>query len=159
MGKNKHVDLFKDIIPAVDLGIKELWDAVSDEGQKDIKGDLWNLNRYISSVKTSNKSLLEHYVLEVNEHYNKNWAVIQQHPKLVWYTLCIAGHKSKQQHFHEWIPLKRQKDKKTEFLSELFPNMKLSDIETLSSITTEKEIKDYCESLGWDKKAINGIKL
>ena len=29
MAKNKHVDLFKDIIPAVDLGVKELWDATT----------------------------------------------------------------------------------------------------------------------------------
>ena len=34
MAKNKHVDLFKDIIPCVDQGIKELWDAGNDEEQK-----------------------------------------------------------------------------------------------------------------------------
>ena len=47
----------------------------------------------------------------------------------------------------------------SEFLAELFPNMKRADIETLAAITTDKEIKQYCESLGWDKKEINGIKL
>ena len=66
MGKNKHVDLFKDMIPAVDLGIKDLWDAVSEEGQKEIKGDLWNLNRYISSVSGNNQEMQEHYLLIVN---------------------------------------------------------------------------------------------
>ena len=50
---NKHIDLFKEIIPAVDLGMKDLWDAATDEGRKEIKGDFWNLNRYISSVKSS----------------------------------------------------------------------------------------------------------
>jgi hypothetical protein len=55
MGQNKHVDLFKDMIPAVDLGIKELWDASTEEGQKEIKGDFWNLNRYISNVKNNNQ--------------------------------------------------------------------------------------------------------
>lgn len=159
MSKNKHVDLFKDMIPAVDLGVKELWDAVTDEGKKEIKGDFWTLNRYISTVKTSDRKIQEHFLLAVNEFYNKNWNDIQQHPKLVWQTLCLAGHESKQTFFHEWIPLKRQKDKKTEFLSELFPNMKISDVETLSEITTIKEIKEYCEALGWDKKAVNAIKL
>ena len=81
MGKNKHVDLFKDMIPAVDLGLKELWDASTEEGRKEIKGDLWNLNRYISNVKSANKDIQEHYVLTVNEFYNKNWADIQQDPK------------------------------------------------------------------------------
>jgi hypothetical protein len=159
MGKNKHVDLFKDMIPAVDMGVKELWDAVSDDGRKEIKGDFWNLNRYISNVKSSNTELQEHYLFTTNEYYNKNWNDIQKHPKLVWQTLCMCSHESKKTHFHEWLPLKKEKNKKEEFLLELFPNMKRADVETLTSITTEKEIKQYCEGLGWDKKAINGIKL
>lgn len=159
MGKNKHVDLFKDMIPAVDMGLKELWDAATEDGQKEIKGDLWNLNRYISSVKSNNRDLQEHYVLTTNEFYNKNWANIQKHPKLVWQTLCLCSHESKKTQFHEWIPLKKEKNKKEEFLAELFPNMKRTDIETLAAVTTEKEIKKYCEDLGWDKKQIHGIKL
>ena len=71
MGHNKHVDLFKDMIPAVDLGIKELWDASSDDGKKEIIGDLYNLNRYISNVKSNDRELQEHFVLTVNEFYNK----------------------------------------------------------------------------------------
>ena len=159
MGKNKHVDLFNDMIPAVDMGLKDLWDAASEEGRKEIKGDFWNLNRYISNVKTSSKDLQEHYLLTTNEYYNKNWNDIQKHPKLVWQTLGMCSHESKKTHFHEWLPLKKEKNKKEEFLSELFPNMKRADIETLATITTDKEIKQYCEGLGWDKKAINGIKL
>lgn len=159
MGKNKHVDLFKDMIPAVDMGLKELWDAASEEGRKEIKGDFWNLNRYISSVKGANRDVQEHFVLTVNEFYNKNWALIQKHPKLVWQTLCLCSHDSKKTYFHEWLPLKRTKDKKEEFLAELFPNMKRSDIETLAAITTEKDIKEYCKGLGWDKKQIDGIKV
>lgn len=156
---NKHIDLFKEIIPAVDLDLKDLWDAATDEGRKEIKGDFWNLNRYISSVKSSNRELQEHFVLTVNEFYNKNWNDIQKHPKLVWQTLCLCSHESKKTHFHEWIPLKKSKNKKVEFLANLFPNMKISDVETLATVTTDKEIKQYCESLGWDKKEVNGIKF
>lgn len=159
MAKNKHVDLFNDMIPAVDLGLKELWDAVSDEGRKEIKNDLWNLTRYISCVKTNNRELQEHYLLTVNEYYNKNWAALSKHPQLQWQLLCACSHESKKTHFHEWIPLKKASNKKAEFLGELFPNMKRDDLDTLAAITTEKEIKEYCEGLGWDKKAINGIKL
>ena len=159
MGKNKHVDLFKDMIPAVDMGIKELWDAATDDGRKEIKGDLWNLNRYISSCKTNNRELQEHFILTVNEFYNKHWADIQHHPKLQWLTLCMCSHESKKTQFHEWIPLKVHKNKKEEFLAEQFPNMKMADIETLAAITTDEEIKEYAQSLGWDKKQINAIKL
>lgn len=159
MGKNKHVDLFKDMIPAVDMGLKELWDAATDEGRKEIKGDLYNLNRYISSVKSNNREIQEHYLWTVNEFYNKNWHNISDHPKLQWLTLCMCSHESKKTQFHEWIPLKKVKNKKEEILADLFPNMKLADVETLAAITTDKEIKEYCEKLGWDKKEINGLKL
>jgi len=159
MGQNKHVDLFKDMIPAVDLGLMDLWDAVSEEGRKEIKGDFWNLNRYISNVKSNNKELQEHFLLTTNEFYNKHWNDIQKHPKLVWQTLCMCSHESKKTQFHEWIPLKKQKNKKVEFLSELFPNMKIADVETLAIVTTDKEIKEYCATLGWDKKQVNAIKF
>jgi hypothetical protein len=37
--------------------------------------------------------------------------------------------------------------------------MKSEDLEAMSEITTDKEIKEYCKELGWDKKEINAIKL
>lgn len=159
MAKNKHVDLFKDMIPAVDMGLKELWDAASEEGRKEIKGDLWNLNRYISNVKSSNQEIQEHYLSAVNEYYNKNWNEISKHPKLQWLTLAVCSHESKKTQFHEWIPLKKESNKKEKFLADIFPNMKMSDIETLAAITTDKEIKEYAKDLGWDKKQIAEIKL
>lgn len=161
MGKNKYLDLFTDIMPSVDAGFKELWDAegVDDNGRKEITGDLWNLVRFISSVSIDDRETQEHFLLTVNEFYNKNWNTIRKHPKLQWQSLCACAHESKKQFYHEYIPLKKQKDKKTEFLATLFPNMKMADVETLSAINTNKDIKVYCESLGWDKKAINEIKL
>jgi hypothetical protein len=159
MGKNKHVDLFNDMMPAVDMGIKELWDAVTEDGQKEIKGDLWNLNRFISNVKSSKREEQEFFVLAVNEYYNKNWAAIQKHPKLAWQTLCLCSHPSKKKFFHEYIPLKKEANKKEKFLAELFPNMKMNDVVTLAAITTDKEIKEYAKDLGWDKKQIADIKL
>jgi hypothetical protein len=159
MGKNKHVDLFNDMMPAVDMGIKELWDAVTEDGQKEIKGDLWNLNRFISNVKSNKREEQEFFVLAVNEYYNKNWAAIQKHPKLAWQTLCLCSHPSKKKFYHEYIPLKKEANKKEKFLADLFPNMKMSDVATLAAITTDKEIKEYAKDLGWDKKQIADIKL
>ena len=156
---NKHIDLFKEIIPAVDLGMKDLWDAATEEGRKEIKGDFWTLNRYISNVKTNSREVQEHFVLTVNEYYNKNWNDIQKHPKLVWQTLCVCSMGNGKTYFHEWIPLKKQKNKKVDFLAELFPTMKMADVETLAVITTDKEIKEYARDLGWDKKQIAEIKF
>lgn len=159
MAKNKHVDLFKDMIPAVDMGLRELWDAASEEGQKEIKNDLWNLNRYISSVKSSNREIQEHFILTVNEYYNKDWSAISKYPKLQWMTLCMCSHESKKTFFHEWLPLKKETDRKEELLLELFPLMKFDDVETLAKITTNEEIKEYCLGLGWDRSQVAKLKL
>lgn len=108
MGKNKHVDLFSDMIPAIDMGMMELWDAAGEEGQKEIKGDLYNLNRYISSVKGSREKQ-ELAVFKTNEYYNKNWAALgSKHPKLQWQLLCISGN-TKKREFHEWIGSRKTK--------------------------------------------------
>ena len=110
-------------------------------------------------IKSGNRELQEHYILTVNEYYNKNWASVSKHPKLQWLSLVACSYGKGETYFHEWIPLKKEKNKKEEFLAELFPNMKRADVETLAAITTDSEIKEYCQGLGWDKKQINAIKL
>ena len=84
---------------------------------------------------------------------------MSKHPKLTWQLACSCSHESRKIQYHEWLGVKKEKNKKVSFLAELFPNMKISDVETLAEITTDKEIKQYCESLGWDKKQIHAIKL
>ena len=114
MAKNKHVDLFKEIIPSVDLNIKDLWDATTDEGRKEIKADLWNLARYISGVKSNSRELQEHFVLAVNEQYNKNWLDIQKHSKLQWQSLCTCSANTGKTYYHEYIAFNKGKTNKLE---------------------------------------------
>jgi hypothetical protein len=147
----------KDILAAVDLDGKEVWDELTEDQKKSVV--FFTLNRYISNVQGS-RELKEHYLLVGNERFNKNlFAIMSKHPKLAWQSACSCSHESRNVQYHEWLGLKREKNKKVSFLAEIFPNMKISDVETLAEITTDKEIKQYCESLGWDKKQINAIKL
>jgi len=153
VGKNKYIDLFNDMMPAIDLGIKELWDASDENGQKDIKGDLWNLNRYVSSVKGS-RDKQELAVFKVNEYYNKNWAVLgANHPKLQWQLLCISGNTGKKE-FHPWIKLDRKADsssKTVQFLMKLYPDKKLDEVELIARISTKEEIKQLAKEHGYEK--------
>ena len=143
------------------MGYKDLYDAATDVGKKDIKGDLWNLNRYISSVKGSfEKQALA--VFKVNEYYNKNWNVLggTNHIKLQYQLLCVAadlrmkeGEERKSQ-FHPWIGLKKKKDassKSVKLLSQIYPNMKMDEVETLARISTKKEIKALAAEHGYEK--------
>ncbi len=141
---NKHIDLFKEMMPALDAGIKELWDAAGEDGQKEIKGDLWNLNRYMSSV-AGNREKQELAVFKTNEYYNKNWAVLgSKHPKLQWQILCQCGNTGKKE-FHPWIGLKRSSSKEVEFLKKIYPNMKEDEVELLARISTKKELNKLAE--------------
>ncbi len=153
MGKNKEVDLFEDMIPAIDLNIKELWDASNEAGQKEIKGDMWNLNRYISSVKGSREKQ-ELAVFKTNEYYNKNWNSIGlRHPKLQWQLLCISGNTGKKE-FHPWIGLKQAKGvntKAVKFLEEIYPTKKIDEIELIARIFTKTELEQLARDHGYEK--------
>jgi hypothetical protein len=154
---NKHIDLFKEIIPLVDLGVRTAWKEASEDERKEIKGDMYNLNRYISSVKSSNREIQEHFVLTVNEYYNKHWNTLQQHPNLLWQLLCMCSYDQKTQFFHEWIPNKKRDSKggkRARFLEELFPDYKTDEIETLAMISTDKEIKELARKHGMDEATI-----
>jgi hypothetical protein len=158
---NKELDLFKVLIPSIDMGYKDLYDAATDVGKKDIKGDLWNLNRYISSVKgSSDKQALA--IFKVNEYYNKNWNVLggTNHVKLQYQLLCVAADlrmnegETRKGQFHPWIGLKKKKDdssKAVKLLSQIYPNMKLDEVETLARISTKKEIKNLAKEHGYEK--------
>ena len=151
---NKELDLFKELIPSIDNGIKELYDAAGEDGKKDIKLDLWNLNRYISSIKGSREEQ-ELAVFKVNEYYNRNWNVLggTDHVKLQWQLLCVAGNFGKKK-FHPWIGLKKKKDdssKAVKILANIYPNMKMDEVETLARISTKKEIKQLDKEHGYEK--------
>ena len=152
---NKELDLFKVLIPAIDNNMKELYDAASEDGKKDIKGDLWNLNRYISNV-TGNREKQELAVFKTNEYYNKNWNVLggTNHIKLQWQLLCVAGNTGKQE-FHPWIGFKKRtgpNSKAIKFLSQIYPNLKDDEVEVLARISTKKELKQLAEEHDIDVK-------
>lgn len=147
----------KEILAAIDLNGKEVWDEWSDEERKSVS--LFTLNRFVSSVRGS-RELQEHYLLLGNERYNKNlFSIMSRHPKLAWQLACSCSHESHKIMHHEWIKIEKNKNKKEEWLSEQFPNMKMSDIETLAAIIDDKDIKEYAKDLGWDKKQVADIKL
>jgi hypothetical protein len=149
----------KEKLAAVDMNVKNLWDELNDVQQKDLKKEFFLLNRYVSSVKTSNRELQEHFVLTVNEFFNKNWKDLQDHPKLLWQLLCLCSHESRKLFYHEWIGFKQKKssNKLVKFLSDIYPNKKMDELELLSAISTEKECKELAKLHGYDDKQIDKL--
>jgi len=147
-----------EVLAAIDLDGKAVWDDLDAEQQKrDI--NFFTLNRYISSVQGS-RDRQEFHVLVGNERYNKNlFAIMKKHPQLTWQTACSCSFDGENIQRHKWLGIKRETNKKVDFLAKLFPHKKMADLETLAAVTTTKDIKDYCEKLGWDKKQLKSIKF
>lgn len=135
----------KDILAAVDMGAKEVWDELSPEEKKQVS--FWLLNRWVSSV-TGNREKQELAIFKTNEYYNKNWNVLgTKHPKLQWQLLCQAGNTKKIEN-HQWIGFKQKgssNSKAVKFLQTIHPTMKLDEVELLAKLSSKKELKELAK--------------
>lgn len=150
----------KEKIAAVDQNVRELWDAMDDDNRKALKNEYFILNRYISNVKSNKKDAQEHYVLTVNEYFNKHWNSLQKHPKLLWLLLCMCSYDGSTTFYHEWIGNKKKggsNSKKVRFLSDIYPNMKTDELELLAKISTDKELKELARQHGMDETTVSKI--
>ena len=144
----------KDILAAIDMNAKSVWDELSDEERKQVS--FWLLNRYASSV-VGNRDKQELAVFKTNEYYNKNFNVLgTRHPKLQWQLLCASCATGKIE-FHKWIGFKKKtidNSKGEKLLQDIYPNMKIDEAELLARISTKKELKQLAEEHG-----IENVKL
>ena len=147
----------KEKLTAVDQNVRELWDAMDADQQKSLKQEFFILNRYISNVQGQKRDIQEHFVLTVNEYFNKHWNVLQKHPKLLWILLCMCSYNGKTVFFHHWLGNKKKTgngNKKIKFLEEIYPNRKRDEIELLADVSTDKDIKELARKYGMDEATI-----
>ena len=145
----------KEKLAAVDMNGKSLWDEMDADQQKALKSELFILNRYISNAQGS-REIQEHFVLTVNEYFNKHWNTLQKHPKLLWQLLCMCGHESQKIFFHQWIGFKKKQgnNKIGKFLLEVYPNRKQDEIDMLAVMMTPAEAKKLAQAHGYEDKQI-----
>ena len=141
-----------EVLVAIDYGARGVWDEWDETEKKEV--NFWLLNRYASSLVGVSRDRIELAVFKTNEYYNKNWAVLgAKHPKLQWQLLCISGN-TKKKEFHPWIKLQRTADtsnKSVKLLSQIYPNMKMDEVELLARISTKKEIRELAKDHGYEK--------
>lgn len=153
---NDKIEL-KEKIAFVDLNVRAAWDEMTDEQRKSLKSEYFILNRYISNVKDSNRDIQEHFILTVNEYFNKNWSELQKHPKLLWLLLCMCSYNGEKTFYHEWIGYKKKTGtggKKLKFLEEVYPNKKQDELELMAELATDKDVKDLARKYGLDEATI-----
>ena len=145
----------KDILAAIDMNAKNVWDELSDDEQKQVS--FYLLNRYVSAIKgsTDDKQL---QIFKTNEYYNKHFFTLNKHKKLLWYLLCMTANDKKSIRYHEWIGYKSKESagtaKAMKFLEKLYPTKKQDELKLLASINTTKELKQLAEDLGMSKEQI-----
>ena len=148
----------KDILAAIDMKAKNIWDEFSDVEQKQI--GFYILNRYASSVvgKKEDKELV---LLKTNEYYNKNFFALSRHKKLLWYLLCMTASSKKKITFHPWIGYKHKdhgsKSKVVKFLKKLYPTKKEDEIELLAKINSISDVKTLAMDFGMSKEDIRKV--
>ena len=143
--KRKFFEL-KPGLEAVDFRNKDYYDRIDDH-EKSLYSP-YMLMRYVSNISSNDGFYKEHYVEMVNECVNKHlFTLSSKHKKLCWMLTAMCGALKKQ--FHPWIkPMKRTSNKSLTKLETLFPNAKLSDLEVLDNILTDRELEELERDYG-----------
>jgi len=126
---------------------RDFYDSLTDEERKKFSNYL--MIRWGSSVHGS-RELQEFYVVATNERLNKHFYAVNRHPRLQW-LMATSVSPGMGVHRHQWIAPKKKESGSSEVkktLMQLYPTMKMSDIETLAAITDSKELKEHLRHMG-----------
>lgn len=131
----------------LDLKNRSFYDDLTDEERKKFSNYL--MVRWSSAVHGS-RDLQEFYVISANERFNKHFFAVNRHPKLQWLmaTTVSPGLGS---HRHQWIAPKKKEPAANDIkkqLMDLYPNMKLDDIDVLARLTSRQDLKNHLREYG-----------
>jgi len=130
---------------------RDFYDSLTDEEKKKFSNFL--MIRYGSAVQGS-RDLQEFYLISTNERLNKHFFAINRHPKLQW--LCASSvSPGMGTHRHQWIAPKKKEPGASGIkkqLADLYPNMKIDEIEVMAAINTKKDLDAYLKQMGHETK-------
>ena len=139
----------KNEMQQLDRKNRNFYDSLTDEERKKFSNYL--MIRWSSTVSAS-QEVQEYYVQSCNHYLNKNFFAVNKHPKLQW-LMATAVSPGLGAFDHTWITLKAKEKGDNEIkktLMELYPNMKMTDIETLSKVVDKKQLKEHLRQHGQD---------
>lgn len=139
------------LLTALDYGDADFYSKL-DKDQK-VEFSPWMAMRW-SSSSVSNP---EYCLVMTNELVNVHFSNLNKHPELQWKLLSLCAPGTKQQ--RKWQPpgKKLKKSKIQAFLAELYPHMKLADLELLEQLNTKKDLKVLAEDYGYTKEEVKKI--
>jgi hypothetical protein len=146
------------LLSALDAKDRNFYDNLSEEEQQAFSPFL--ALRYASTVENPAVPELANYVLEAtNRKANPHFFDLKNHPKLQWLLLTTIspGFGAMK---HKWMPplgAKKSYGKIGNFLRKEFPNINDQELEILVTLSSEKDIKDYAASLGYQDREIDKL--
>ena len=143
--ENRKFFGLRDGMKAIDFRNKDYYDRIDDH-ERSLYSP-YMIMRYASAV-SGDRFYQEHYVEMVNEFVNKHlFTLSSKHKKLCWQLTSMCG--GLKQQFHPWIkPMKKVPNKSLQILMDIYPNAKMSDLETLDKIITDSELEQLLEDHG-----------
>lgn len=148
-----------DVLAALDMGAKTLWEDLTDEQKKSVS--FYVLNRYASSVNSNSRDVKELAVIKTNEFYNKHFFSVAKHQELLWYLFCMCEIGDKKIYRRPWISQKKKEvkgDKNlVKFLQEKYPLVSDDELEILASTTSKKEARAMAAEMGMTDKEIKKL--
>jgi hypothetical protein len=130
---------------------RDFYDSLTEEERKKFSNYL--MIRWGSAVQGS-RELQEFYVISCNERLNKHFFAVNRHPRLQW-LMATTGSPGMGVHRHPWIAPKKKVAGSNEIkkiLMELYPTMKIADIECLATMVDKKQLKDHLREHGTPDK-------
>jgi len=146
----RKLDLFNEVLPAIDHKDYDFYDGLTDEQKKEVKGQALLYLRWGASIDINDPILLHYYLASFNHHANKNFFNTYKHPKLQW-LMITASSPNLGKFRRKWLGKKKAKDPRDDIKKELatiYPTYKEEDIEVLSNFVTKKELKQYAKDNG-----------
>jgi hypothetical protein len=127
---------------------RSFYDELTDEERKKFSNYL--MIRWGSAVRGS-RELQEFYVIATNERLNRHFFSVNRHPRLQW-LMATSVSPGLGTPDHVWIaPKKKDEGSSNEVrkaLLDLYPAMKIADIETLATMVDKKTLTAWMQDHG-----------
>ena len=123
---------------------------LTDEEKKEFSP--YVLMRYISNPY-GDRDIQEWFIEMTNETVNKNhWSLSKDHKPLLWKLYAVIGAGVKTNFQYLASGKKEKVDKVGKLLAELYPLMKLEDINIWANLMSDEDKKELFDKIGFDKK-------
>jgi chlorite dismutase len=138
-----------------DLKNRQFYDELTDQERKKFSSYL--IMKYGANVD-SDADFQEWYIRATNERINLHFFDINKHEKLQW-LLCttVSPRLGLQRHYWQASKKKEGDNKIYKFLAQLYPEMKVKDLELLADITSRDELKKLAIEMGYSDSDIKKV--